>query len=193
MTNAPFTSIEDYRDIESLNHYADAVDVGGQDPEQVLRGLRAMSRDNARTPMQWDDSPNAGFSSGTPWISVNPNYVEVNAAAAMADPSSVFHYYRRLIGLRHTEPAVALGNFAMLAPHDDVVYAFTRRYGDVELLVLGNFSGQTLPAPVPEAETWAQADLLIGNYPASDPPDGLMLRPWEARVYRRVAGGQVGG
>lgn len=92
MTNALFTSIGDFRDIESLNHYAEAVD-GGADPARVLAGLRAMGRDNARTPMQWDASPHAGFTSGTPWIPVNPNHTEVNAAAAYDDPASVFHHY----------------------------------------------------------------------------------------------------
>src|SRR3712207_4755259 len=103
MTNAPFAGIADFRDIESLNHYAQAVALG--DPaEHVLAGLRAMSRDNARTPMQWDATEHAGFTAGTPWLAVNPNHREINAQAAAADPDSVFHHYRRLIELRHTEP-----------------------------------------------------------------------------------------
>src|SRR5919202_2730700 len=126
MTNPPFASIEDFRDIESVNHYAEAVAAGAR-PEDVLTSLRAMSRDNARTPMQWDDSQHAGFTTGTPWLAVNPNYVEVNAKAALADPDSVLHHYRRLIELRHSEPVVAHGDFTILLADDPRVYAYTRR------------------------------------------------------------------
>jgi oligo-1,6-glucosidase len=183
MTNAPFERIEDFRDIESRNHYAEAVAAGAA-PDHVLAALRAMSRDNARTPMQWDDSRHAGFTTGTPWIAVNPNHREVNAQAAVADPDSVFHHYRRLIELRHSEPAVAHGDFTMLAPDDERLYAFTRRLGDVELLVLGNFSGETVTAEVPDADGWAHAELLVGTAPAREASD-LTLQAWEARVYRR--------
>jgi oligo-1,6-glucosidase len=136
--------------------------------------------------MQWDASPNAGFTTGTPWIAVNPNHLEINAAAAVADPDSVFHHYCKLIALRHNEPVVALGDFTMLLPDDPVLYAFTRRLGEVELLVLGNFSGaDASAAAVPDAAAWTASELLLGNYP--DAGDGLDLRPWEARVYRRRA------
>jgi oligo-1,6-glucosidase len=175
MTNVPFQSIEDFRDIESVNHYAEAT-AAGEDPAAVLVSLRKMSRDNARTPMQWDDSPNAGFTTGTPWLAVNPNYTEINAAP----DNEVLRYYKRLIALRHTEPVVAHGDFTMLLPDDDRVYAFTRRLGDVELLVLGNFSGDTVPTDL------SGGSLLIANYPPAD--DGpIVLRPWEARVYRHGA------
>jgi oligo-1,6-glucosidase len=183
MTNAPFHGIGDFRDIESLNHYAEAV-ASGADPADVLAAMRKVSRDNARTPMQWDASPNAGFTTGTPWIAVNPNSTEINAAAAAEDPDSVFHHYRRLIELRRTEPAVAHGDFTMRMPGDERVYAFTRRLGDVELFVLGNFSGE--PAPAPEAVAWADAELLLGNCPPpASPTEHGTLHPWEARVYRR--------
>ncbi|MGW8453353.1 glycoside hydrolase family 13 protein [Streptomyces niveus] len=189
MTNALFTSIDDFRDIESLNHYAEAVD-GGADPARVLAGLRAMGRDNARTPMQWDASPHAGFTTGTPWIPVNPNHTEVNAAAAYDDPASVFHHYRRLIELRHSEPAVAYGDFTMLLPEDPRVYAFTRRLvaadgTATELLVLGNFTGRPAEAGPPD-DGWRDTELLIGNVP--DPGRlgaTVTLAPWEARVHRR--------
>jgi oligo-1,6-glucosidase len=181
MTNAGFGDIADYRDIESLNHHAAAA-AAGADMADVLTALRTKSRDNARTPMQWDDGPQAGFTTGTPWLAVNPNRVEINAVAAVADPDSVFHHYRKLIALRHEEPAVALGDFTMLLPDDPLVYAFTRRLDDVELLVVGNFSGTEATADVPG---WAGAELLLGNYP--DAGEGLVLRPWEARVYRRRA------
>jgi oligo-1,6-glucosidase len=145
-----------------------------------------MSRDNARTPMQWDTSLHAGFTTGAPWIPVNPNYREVNVAAELADPDSVLHHYRRLIELRHTEPVVALGDFTMLLPDDEQVYAFTRRLGDVELLVLGNFSGDPAVVDLPYADVWAAAELLLGNYPAEATPAAASfgLRQWETRVYR---------
>ena len=170
MTNAPFAGIDDFRDIESLNHYAEA-------GEDSLDALRAMSRDNARTPMQWDGSEHAGFTSGTPWLAVNPNRTEVNAEAARADPGSVFHHYRALIELRHSEPAVAHGSFSMLLEDDERVYAFTRRLGDVELLVLGNFSGDHVEV---ELDGWEGAEVVAGS-----PGDGLALGPWEGRAYRR--------
>ena len=179
MTNAPFARLEDFRDIESLNHYAESV-AAGADPEHVLARLRRMGRDNARTPMQWDASERAGFTTGTPWLAVNPNHVEINAEAARADPDSVFHHYRRLIELRHSEPVVAHGDFTMLLPDDERVYAFTRRLGDVELLVLGNFSGAAAEAAVPSGERWRAAEVLVG-----EAPDGLLsLRPWEGRVLK---------
>ena len=150
----------------------------------------AMRRDNARTPVQWDATPHAGFTTGTPWIDVNPNHVTVNAAAERADPRSVFHHYRRLVELRHTEPAVALGDFTMLLADDEAVYAFTRRLDDVELLVLGNVSGDeqlALGDPV-----WTDAQVLLGNYDdARVVETPVRLRPWEALVVRRTvsAGG----
>jgi glycosidase len=189
MTNAAFARIEDFRDIESLNHYRSAVATGA-DPKRVLDSLRAMSRDNARTPMQWNSSPHAGVTTGTPWIAVNPNYREINVAAELADPDSVLHHYRRLIELRHTEPVVALGEFTMLLPDDLRVDAFLRRLDDVELLVLGNFSAAAVDADVPQAAAWAHAELLVRNYPVEPASTGesITLRPWETRVYRRSTG-----
>ncbi len=185
MTNAPFAGVEDFRDIESVNHHAEAL-AAGADPGTVVAALRTMSRDNARTPMQWNGSRHAGFTTGEPWLAVNPNHVEINAEAARADPDSVFHHYRRLIALRHEEPVIAHGDFTMLLEDDERVYAFTRRLDDVELLVIGNFSAQPVTCEVPDAGAWAAADVLIGNGPS--PPAGageLRLGPWEARVHRR--------
>ena len=131
--------------------------------------------------------PHAGFTTGTPWIAGQPQpRRDQRARPRAADPDSVFHHYRRLIELRHTEPVVAHGDFTMLLPDDEQVYAFTRRLGDVELLVLANFSGDTVHPEVPDAAAWAGAELLLGNCRAAD---GLRrvpaLRPWEARVHRR--------
>jgi oligo-1,6-glucosidase len=180
MTNYPFDGIGDFRDIEALGQYRQAVELEGRTPEEVLTVLRARGRDNARTPMQWDDSPNGGFSTGTPWLPVNPNHREINARAQRSDPDSVFHYYRRLIELRKTEPAVALGDFTMLLPDDERLYAFTRRLGSTELLVIGNFSGVEAHAGI---DGWDDAELVINNL--DEPPKDLTMAPWQAVVYRR--------
>jgi oligo-1,6-glucosidase len=182
MTNVRFESIEHYRDIESLNHYREAVEQFDQSPASVLAGVHAMGRDNARTPMQWDDSAHAGFSTGAPWLAANPNYTEINVAADRAALHSVFRFYQRLIALRHENPAVALGRFELIEPDHEQLYAFTRTLDDQTLLVLANASeepltvlGEWLPDDISGAE------LLLGNYPG----DGsAALRPWEARLYR---------
>ena len=181
MTNAPLADIGAFRDIESLNHHADAV-ARGQDPDAVVSAMRPMSRDNARTPMQWDASPHGGFTTGEPWIAVNPNHVAVNAAAQVDDPDSVFSYYRRLIALRHAEPVVVDGDFTMLLPDDERVWAFTRRLGDAELLVVGNVSGDEVEVDLPGAEAWGGAELLLAT---CDVGPGWRLQPWEGRVLRR--------
>jgi oligo-1,6-glucosidase len=186
MTNVPFGSIEDFRDIESVNHYREAVE-SGMGEEQMLAALRHTSRDNARTPMHWDGGEHAGFSTGTPWLPVNSNYPEINAAAQVDDPDSVFSHYKELIALRHEMPVVAHGDFRMLLPSDERIYAFTRRLDDVELLVLGNFSGEVASAELPDFEEWGRAELVVSNYPDVAPPASgrLTLRPWETRVHRR--------
>ena len=181
MTNVAFTSIEEFRDIEARNHYASAVG-RGHDPAAVLAAMAPMHRDNARTPMQWDDSPQAGFTTGTPWIAVNPNHVTINAAAARADDHSVFHHYRRLIELRHTSDVVVDGDFEMQLADHPHVYAFTRTLGAESLLVLGNFTGDV--QPVEGLDDWAPAEVVIANTPAPD-PFAAGLAPWEAVVLRR--------
>jgi oligo-1,6-glucosidase len=183
MTNYPFQSIADFRDIEALGQYRQATEHEGRAPAEVLTVLRARGRDNARTPMQWDASPQAGFTTGTPWLAVNPNHTEINAAAQRDDPDSVYHYYRQLIALRHAEPAVVDGDFTMLLPDDDRLYAFTRRLGSTELLVIGNFTGSTVQAAIPDAASWSGAELVLSNLPA--PATELSLAPWQAVIYRR--------
>ncbi|MBX0299986.1 alpha-glucosidase [Cryobacterium sp. 1639] len=182
MTNVRFDGIEHYRDIESLNHYREAVEQFDQSPASVLAGVHAMGRDNARTPMQWDDSAHAGFSAGTPWLAANPNYPRINVAADRAAERSVFAFYQRLIELRHTDPVVALGAFQLIEPDHEQLYAFTRILNGQTLLVLANVSD----APLTVQGEWLPDDisgatLLLGNYPG----DGsAALRPWEARLYR---------
>lgn len=182
MTNYPFTSVAEFNDIESVNYYREAV-AAGLDPAEAFAALRTMSRDNARTPMQWDDSPNAGFTTGTPWLPVNPNHREINAASQVGVPGSVFEHHRQLIALRHEEPAVAHGDFTLLLPDHEQLFAFTRRHGAVELVVVANFSGKSTELPEVLAERCADASLLVGDRRETD------LLPWESRVYRRVLAG----
>jgi oligo-1,6-glucosidase len=191
MTGAHFERIDQYRDIESLNHFAEALEHGRATEESLLEALRASSRDNSRTPVQWDATENAGFTTGEPWIAVNPNYPEINAAEQHDNPSSVFHFYRSLITLRHAEPAVALGDFTMLMPDDEAVYAFLRRHGQTELLVLGNFSTEPRPVLISDTAAWTGAQLVLCNIDSGAVTDDSSLpelQPWEARVYRRQVG-----
>ncbi|MDQ6851718.1 MAG: alpha-glucosidase [Actinomycetota bacterium] len=185
MTNYPFASIDELRDLDSLNYYA-AATAAGRDADAVFAALRTRSRDNGRTPMQWDASEHAGFTTGTPWIAVNPNHVEINAAAQADDPDSVFRHYQKLIALRHELPVVAHGEFSMLLPDDEHVYAFTRRDQGVELLVIANFGEAEQGVDLPD---WSGAELVLGNYP--DPGAELTLRAWEARVLISTPGGPM--
>jgi oligo-1,6-glucosidase len=184
MTNAPFTTPADFLDVESRNHYAAAV-AAGEDPGTVLGTLRHMARDNARTPVQWDDSLHAGFTTGTPWMALNPNYVDINAEAEMADQHSVWQHYRRLIQLRHTEPAVVYGDFTMVLADDPTIYAFIRTLDSTSLLVVANFSEHDVNVVgLPDQDAWTHAELLVSHYPTRAVSE-LRLEPWASRVYRR--------
>jgi oligo-1,6-glucosidase len=181
MTNAGFTTLDEYADLESLNWAREALSRGVPEAD-VLRSLAVKSRDNARTPMLWDASESGGFTTGTPWLPANADRDVVNAAAAVADPDSVFHHYRRLIGLRHVDPVVVDGRFALLLPDDPQVWAFTRTLGDDILLVLANCSSSpaTIEAgSVPELEG---SEVLLPTHGASY---ALTLQPWESRIHRR--------
>ena len=188
MTNTVFEGVDDFRDIESLNHYRSAV-AAGESHEHVMAALRYKSRDNARTPMQWDDSPHAGFTDGEPWLAVNPNHAEINAAAQVGDPRSVFSHYQRLIALRHDEPAVVHGSFGMLLPDDEQVYAFTREHEGTRLLVVANLSSDDAVKPdLTGAGEWSEAELVLADEPGSTATVDVPLGPWEARVYRMAEG-----
>ena len=179
MTNVYFDKLEDYRDIESINAFHQYVDSGIIKAEDMMRYLKEISRDNARTPMQWDDSKNAGFTDGTPWINVNPNYKEINAKAAVADPDSVFHYYRELIKLRHTLPIIVYGKFQGLLDDSETIYAYERHLDGQVLTVACNFTDQ-------EQDCTFFDDLageeLISNYKEHK---AGKLQPYEARVILR--------
>jgi oligo-1,6-glucosidase len=186
MTNVAFESIDDYRDIATRHLYREAVEAHGVDPELALAVVHARSRDNARTPMQWDDSPGTGFTTGKPWIKVNPNHTSINVVQALADPHSVLHYYRRLIRLRCENPIMVYGTYDLILDDHPQIYAFTRTLDDDRLLVILNFSGDAPLFVLPEHLTSYDKRPLIGNYEI-DPADEigqLTLRPYEARVYR---------
>ncbi len=152
----------------------------------MLRSLAVKSRDNARTPGQWDASENAGFTTGTPWLTVNPNHTEINAEAALADPGSVLHHYKRLFELRHTEPVVVHGDVRMLLPADEQVFAYTRTLEGTTLLVAANLSGQEVTVDLGAEAAVLAGDVLVSTHarasavdPAS-PAGSLTLAPWES-------------
>lgn len=175
MTNVYFDNLEDYRDIESINAYHQYVDSGLLTSEEMMRYLKEISRDNARTPMQWDDSAHAGFTTGTPWIKVNPNYKEINAKAALADPDSVFYYYQKLIKLRHELPIVVYGIYGLLLENDPAIYAYERVLGDQKMVVACNYTKEEVPCDLFEIE----GEELISNYKEHK---AGKLQPYEARV-----------
>ena len=186
MTNVAFDSIEDYRDIATLNMYREAVEEKGIDPQLALTIVHARSRDNARTPMQWDDSPGTGFTTGEPWIKVNPNHASINVVEALADPHSVLHYYRQLIRLRRENPIMVYGTYDLILEDHPQVYAFTRTLDADRLLVILNFGGDTPVFILPDHLSSYDKEILTGNYEI-DPAEEigrLTLRPYEARVYR---------
>lgn len=183
MTNAYMENIADYRDIESLNAYKELTTKENIPAETVMGYIKAVGRDNARTPMQWDASDNGGFTSGTPWLQVNKNYKTINAAAQVNDPDSVFAYYKKLIALRHTNEVMVNGVYDVLIPDHPQIYAYTRTLGDKQLLVLCNDSdtNAAIPAELQE-KIHAANNIIIQNYKDTDEST---LRPYEAVVYAR--------
>ena len=165
--------IEEHVDIETLNAYNERV-AQGYDPEEVMASIHARSRDNARTPMQWTAEPGAGFTTGKSWVPLNPNYIAINAEAALEDQHSVFHHYRKLIELRKTYPVFRDGSFTLLLPEDPDIFAYTRDTEQEHLLVVCNFTDKTLHLDAPEA--FQGAEVLLANY--AQPAE--MLRPYEA-------------
>lgn len=186
MTNVQFPSITDYKDIETLNVYRELVEQRGFDPQTALQMIHAKGRDNARTPLQWDASANAGFTTGTPWIKVNPNYPTINVEQALADPNSIFYYYQQLMRLRKAHPIMVYGAYDLILDDHPAIYAYTRTLDDERLLVLLNFTKQPAEFALPADLPFTDKTLLISNYTV-EPDESLnqvMLRPYEARVYQ---------
>ena len=178
MTNIEFNTIDDFADIEAVNMYKERI-AAGCDRESVLRSLRAKARDNARTPMQWNNSENAGFTQGKPWYRVNPNYPQINVENALVDENSVFYCYRKLIHLRRENPIMVYGDYELLLPNDENIYAYTRTYQDKTWLVICNFYKDSV-----EFSLNGTGKVLISNYENSctDLKNGR-LRPYEAVIY----------
>lgn len=180
MTNVPFASLEEFRDIESINAYHEYTENGIIGEEDMLKFLCYKSRDNARTPMQWDNSANAGFSEARPWIKVNPNYTEINAQEQLNRDDSVFHYYQKLIALRKQKEIIVYGNFELLLPEDEDIFMYTRVLEKEKLLVICNFSKNERVVKLPDG--FEAGDILITNYENPEISDELKLRPYEAIV-----------
>ena len=179
MSNYPWSSLSELRDAEAVNRVELALSDGRIDDFEAAREVvRYRTRDNARTPMQWDDSPNAGFTTGEPWLPVNPDYTEVNAGAARSDPDSVYRHYRRLIALRHDHDALAGGEYVPLTPDHPQVWAYDRVGADERLRVVLNWADEPTAAPVD-----VTGENLIENYELTD-----RLRPYEARIHRHGGG-----
>jgi oligo-1,6-glucosidase len=198
MTNHPFDSADELRDVDTLNPLRTAIENGDVESfESVKEGVRANTRDNARTPMQWSADAHAGFTDGEPWIGVNPNHDTINADRERADDKSVWRYYRELVELREAHDVLVYGDYDPLFPDDDEVWAYTRTLateeGEERLVVALNFTGDVLDASLPDAVTRDDAVHLIGNYRGDGDEmarefaaGDLRLRPWEARVYSVV-------
>lgn len=194
MTNVRFESIEQYQDIEIRNMYRERLEKGYAEKD-IMESIYAKGRDNARTPMQWDDTENAGFTTGTPWLGVNPNYTEINARSQLHDENSVFHYYKKLIQLRKENSIFVEGDFTLLLPEDENIFAYVREYEGRKLLVTANFTDKEVECPilkewgVPVSEDGADKSrdngvLLIHNY--SDLPSRQKLRPYEAMMWEKT-------
>lgn len=177
MTNAGFTGIDQYQDVESLGFYRQATTMGVPEPA-VMFAIAAKSRDNARTPMCWDGSPAAGFTTGKPWLAVNSNHSQINAATESEDPGSVLQHYRRLIALRHERTVVSQGRFELLLAEDEQLFCFTRTLDSQCLLVVANWSSAPVAWPDGLPDT-SEAELLLGTHTGG----GELLAGWESRVY----------
>lgn len=182
MTNFKFEDISQCRDVEEINIYKDlVVDEKKYNHEEMMRIISHKGRDNARTPMQWDDSENAGFTTGTPWIEVNPNYKTINTKNQLADKDSVFHYYKKLIQVRKENDIIVYGSYELLEPDHEDLYIYKRHLDNEELVVVCNFSDKTLAYPESIRDAVASADsILISNYAEVDDN----IRPYEAVVYK---------
>jgi oligo-1,6-glucosidase len=186
MTNVKFDSIEAYKDIETLNMYNEKVTENNEDKAKVMESIYVKGRDNARTPVQWNDSEHAGFTTGTPWIAVNPNFEEVNVEKAISDPDSIYHYYKKLIQLRKENEVIVYGKYDLLLDDHEQIYAYTRTLKKEKLLVILNFSDHRPVFKLPEDMICRDVEVLISNYEQPGEPDvsSIKLRPYESVVYK---------
>ncbi|UHA74565.1 glycoside hydrolase family 13 protein [Paenibacillus sp. 481] len=188
MTNVRFDSIAQYKDIETLNMYKEAVEQHGKHPADVMQSIYVKGRDNARTPVQWDESEHGGFTTGTPWLEANPNYKAINAKQVLADPNSIFYYYQALIRLRKQHPIMVYGDYRLFLEHDDNIYAYTRTWEGKTWVVVLNFAKHDVAFHCPAEWKGQSFTRVIGNY--DDIPfatlEDATLRPFEALVLEIV-------
>ena len=183
MTNCPFNTLENFRDLESINAFHELTEQGKKTEEEMMAAISYKGRDNARTPMQWDDSTYAGFSTTQPWIMVNPNYTKINAKDQVNREDSVFKYYQKLISLRHNSDLIVYGTYDLLLADDPDIYAYTRTLDDDKLIVYCNFSDNTREVELPEEFT--NGKILISNYNDAAVNTKITLRPYEAIVIQK--------
>lgn len=187
MTNVKF-DISEYKDLEIINAYNELVKGGFMEEKSFMEGVYLRGRDNARTPMQWDASKNAGFSDGTPWIKLNPNYKEVNVEEALKDNNSIFYYYQKLIRLRKENPLIVYGDYEEILKDSESIFAYIRRFEKETLLVINNFYAPEVEFLLPENIKFTSKELLISNYYVDEKEtiNSIKLRPYEARVYKLI-------
>ncbi|RHT12068.1 alpha-glucosidase [Ruminococcus sp. AM40-10AC] len=183
MTNCPFNTLDNFRDLESINAFHELTEQGKMTEEDMMAAIGYKGRDNARTPMQWDDSAYAGFSTATPWIMVNPNYTKINARDQVNREDSVFKYYQKLIKLRHESELIVYGTYDLILDDDKDIYAYIRTLGDEKLIVYCNFSENTREVELPEEFT--NGKVLISNYIDAKVNHKITLRPYEAIVIQK--------
>ena len=185
MTNAWDFELEDYRDASIFNKYRDFVDTGLVTRENYIKGLHLTSRDNSRTPMQWNDSRNAGFSDAKPWIRVNSNYKKINAALQINNPDSILNYYKKLIKLRKNNDTLIYGKFIEINKENEEIYSYIRELGDEAFLIIANFFDGTPEFILPDSVKINDPNLVLANYPCSSSElNNMKLRPYEARIYK---------
>ena len=183
MTNCPFNTLDNFRDLESINAFHELTEQGKMTEEDMMAAIGYKGRDNARTPMQWDDSAYAGFSTTTPWIMVNPNYTKINAKDQVNREDSVFKYYQKLIKLRHESELIVYGTYDLILDDDKDIYAYIRTLGDEKLIVYCNFSENTREVELPEE--FVNKKVLISNYSDAKANQKITLRPYEAIVIQK--------
>ena len=183
MTNCPFNTLDNFRDLESINAFHELTEQGKMTEEDMMAAIGYKGRDNARTPMQWDDSAYAGFSTANPWIMVNPNYTKINAKDQINREDSVFKYYQKLIKLRHESELIVYGTYDLILDDDKDIYAYIRTLGDEKLIVYCNFSENTREVELPEE--FINKKVLISNYSDAKANQKITLRPYEAIVIQK--------
>ena len=183
MTNCPFNTLDNFRDLESINAFHELTEQGKMTEEDMMAAISYKGRDNARTPMQWDDSAYAGFSTANPWIMVNPNYTKINAKDQVNREDSVFKYYQKLIKLRHESELIVYGTYDLILDDDKDIYAYIRTLGDEKLIVYCNFSENTREVEIPEE--FVNGKVLISNYSDAKANQKITLRPYEAIVIQK--------